>query len=416
MGGGLGRELGERALFHQNLEELQGYLSQLRMNAPDLVDLDLSNRFLGHEGAEHATVLTGCTHLRRLNLSYNRLEGPVIGMVTECLARNRSIRELNLSGNAIGETGAKLVADYLASGTKLEVLIMFNCSLDDYAALHLANALQLNTSLRTLRLDRNDFTDAAAEMLAKCLKHNRALAELSLTGNDRISAPHLAAIRQALEGNRAKQQSVAQQREGRSAKAQGRTDQLEEQRREAEVQQRREREDVAKQQAAVESRQREIDEEQVALEQERQDAHQRSATGRQLARSQKGEYVSTVVGNAYRWREQLSQAGEHEWNSGFVLKPKGPGDPYLPTRRLEACWCEPADAPGGYAGQLHYHCKFEPDMGDAWKTGADARHYEGCKPGKGCKDHQCVSVGAYAKPLERDTAATFFSSRSPIQA
>eukprot|EP01062_Namystynia_karyoxenos_P056778 TRINITY_DN47704_c0_g1_i1.p1 TRINITY_DN47704_c0_g1~~TRINITY_DN47704_c0_g1_i1.p1 ORF type:complete len:417 (+),score=155.43 TRINITY_DN47704_c0_g1_i1:77-1252(+) len=356
MGQGLGKELGKGALYYENLGELEQYLARLRTNDPTLVELDLANRYLGTEGAEvGSSALIGNTHLQKLNLSYNRLDGPIVGKLTSCLEKNSSVTELSLSGNSLGEEGAKLVADLLYKTSSLTSLKLFNCGLDDFAALHLANALQHNKSVEELRLDMNHLTDAAAEMLAKCLRRNVTLTRLSLSQNDGISDRWLGDIQQALERNHQTQAEARARKEKKKVLSNQRKQEVEKQRKDAEETLVREREALVDQTRELEEKQRQQEEEEQRVQEDRASRQQKGSYDRQRHHQEMENYIQTVVGNAYRWREQIQTRPTRGWWSGFTPRPElsddGSGsptsvDPYLPERRLVPHFKAPEN-PGG---------------------------------------------------------------------
>lgn len=371
MGQGLCTELGKNSLYYQNLSELEHHLSRLRVNDPSLVELDLANRFLGVQGAEvGSSALISNTHLRVLNLSYNKLEGALVGKLTKCLEVNASVNELSLSGNPLGEEGAKVVADLLVQNQTIRVLKLFNCGLNDFAALHLANALQANRALEELCLDMNDLTDAAVEMLSKALKRNMTVVKLTLTGNGQLSDRYMSQIEQSLEANRRTREETLMRREKKDAEKQVTQEVQEEQRRVAEEQLQEEREQLELQHQELEEKRRQEEAEEERLDTERAGRSQEGLEKRRMRQDQMDNYVQTVVSNAYRWRDQLDNSpSRKKWWSGFTPRPiigevgeEDLGvDPYLPERRLVPEWKEPENP--GMPPELKYrypHVKAKP--------------------------------------------------------
>eukprot|EP01065_Artemidia_motanka_P002593 TRINITY_DN11227_c0_g1_i2.p1 TRINITY_DN11227_c0_g1~~TRINITY_DN11227_c0_g1_i2.p1 ORF type:complete len:278 (+),score=122.33 TRINITY_DN11227_c0_g1_i2:453-1286(+) len=242
----------------------------------------------------------------------------------------------------------------LQKTASLRSLKLFNCCLNDYAALHIANALQRNNSLEELRLDMNDLSDAAAEMLAKCLKRNSSVTCLTLRQNGAMSDAFLRDIEQALAANRRTRAELHRRRQKQEIDAKSKREAQEAQRREAEDELKREREVLATEHKELEQKQRMQEEEEEQLQIDRERRTQRGEEAKMQRRQQMDSYIHTVIGNAYRWREQICNSPtRHRWWSGFTPRPaedeEGEDltvDPYLPERRLVPYWKE-SENPGG---------------------------------------------------------------------
>ncbi|KAJ9464832.1 FERM domain-containing protein C [Diplonema papillatum] len=417
MGTGLSTEIGDSALFYENLQELESVSEKIGTNDISTETLDLSNRYVGEEGIARCRMqLKVNTMIRSLNLSYNKLSDNAIGLICEALSDNPVLEVLNLSGNAMTEQGASFVAALLQANSSLHTLVLFNCNLDDKCALHLANALQQNNTLHTLNLAMNNCSDAACDFFLQALNHNKALAVADLAQNEAISDDKCNQIKAALLQHEEYQLQAAEDRKLRKEAEQRKRDAEQKERSEKEARRVQEKEEIVLQEKAMATRQEELETEEAMLRQQHVVTSNELNLSKESARAKRQKFVEDAIAGAYQWRDKHSSGGtQRPWQSGFTYRPQSStGDPnvdsYGIVRRLQPCWCQPSDAPVGYAGQLHYHCKYEREP-ELFTSSGDTPKYEGCKR----TGHPCVSVGVYAKPLQRDTAATFFSSRPPHQ-
>ena len=433
MGLGLSTEIGEESLYYQNKARLEDILQQVCLlcwitlvyvnvtsqtqvidNDETIEELDLSNTYIGEDGiSQSSDALQSNTSIKNLNLSYNKLSDNALGILCHSLSRH-PIEVLNISGNAIGDAGSAFLEAFLLSNLTLEVLTLYNCNLNDQSVLPIANGLQQNNNLRSLDLRMNHITDIGGSFFLQCFSHNKALAELNLESN-KVSDTVRNQLSEKLSEHRQHQAVFDERRRERREQEADKREKDEAAKLATEKRCKEERENIERQQKDMEERERELQEEEDILRKAQNDNVIALKTAAQIAQSKRKEYINIAIDNSYNWRDKI-QAGSRAWQSGFTVKPVN-NDPdvtvdmYGTQRRLQPCWCEPTDAPAGYSGQLHYHCKYELEPDTFHDEDQDTRKYEGCKR----TGHPCVSVGVYAKPLHRDTAATFFSSRSPHQ-
>eukprot|EP01059_Diplonema_ambulator_P015977 TRINITY_DN27209_c0_g1_i1.p1 TRINITY_DN27209_c0_g1~~TRINITY_DN27209_c0_g1_i1.p1 ORF type:complete len:419 (+),score=107.53 TRINITY_DN27209_c0_g1_i1:64-1320(+) len=413
MGQGLSTEIGDTALYYTNLAELEGVLEQL--DAGDARELELANKYIGEDGVVRARdLLAGDRSVRLLNLSYNRLNDNAVGVLCEALSHNTMLEVLNLSGNPLTEEGMQFISALLETTSTLHTLILYNCKLDDRCALILANALQRNKSLHTLNISMNDISDVAAGFFLQCLSRNKMLAVLEMKQNQ-ISESNTNKIKDALAAHAEYRKDLASERAKRVEEDRRKEEEAERERLLKEEKRLEERESMEKQRQDMEEREKELAEEEEQLKRQHESSKVARRGALEASKKRKEEYIELTVSNAYKWRAKIQQGRSNQWQSGFTVDPRiraaNPNaDSYGTVRTLQPCWCEPTDAPAGYGGQLHYHCKYEKEP-DAFHNddSVDRTKYEGCKR----TGHPCISVGVYAKPLQKDTAATFFSSRSP---
>ena len=413
MGQGLSTEVGDRALHFETVQELRALKERVLSNDETLSTLDLSNRYVGVDGiAEGADALANNTSIRELNLSYNRITDQAIGVLCEALSRNRTLEVLILSGNPLTEEGTHFLAALLRANDILHTIVLYNCDLTDQAAVPLANGLLLNNSLCCLNLSLNRLTDAGVDLLTRCLERNKALAEVDLSHNAASDAA-VNALRARLAEQQETHERLAAERSRRHEEARRRREAEQERRREEEERRLQERRCVEAQKVDMEARQRMLRADEEALQRMQRDevTTRREQVSSGLSHQQ--QYIEAAITNSYMWRDKIQSGGGRSWESGFTRKANPNAHPnadaYGMTRTLTPCWCEPTDAPAGYSGQLHYHCRYEKEPDTFHSSEGESRKYEGCKR----TGHPCISVGTYAKPLQKDTAATFFSSRSP---
>ena len=415
MGQGLSTEVGERALYYENIRDLEGVEERVLANEADLTVLDLSNKYLGLEGAVRLGEAVGAnTSVTELNVSYNGLTPEAFAVLCQSLSRSTSIEKIIFAGNPINDSSMVSVAALLRSNSILHSLSLYNCSLQDDVMVPLVNSLARNSSLCSLDLSMNgDLTETTSYLLLRCLEYNRSLASIGLRLTQ-VSEPKMNEIQENLKKHNLEQEKLEDARcQRKEAESKKREKELEEHKKKED----KRREDVKKVEELkedMELREKELQEEETELKLQQIQDTQARKEAKEGERSRKQQYVETAVSNAYTWRAKLTCTSCRGWESGFTTKPTGStgdhnADLYGMVRTLQPCWCEPTDAPAGYAGQLHYHCKYEREP-DTFHTGEEeVRKYEGCKR----TGHSCISVGVYAKPLQKDTAATFFSSRSP---
>eukprot|EP00994_Dinema_validum_P007186 NODE_575_length_1536_cov_68.047747_g420_i0.p1 GENE.NODE_575_length_1536_cov_68.047747_g420_i0~~NODE_575_length_1536_cov_68.047747_g420_i0.p1 ORF type:complete len:446 (-),score=98.88 NODE_575_length_1536_cov_68.047747_g420_i0:120-1457(-) len=434
MGQGLSVELGHDGLHEQNLRELQGFLSKLKLQDKNTTEIDLSNHYLGLRGAQVAAEpLARSKNLTSLNLSYNNLGPPIkkkkgrqnraddapveIGMpyLADPLAKNTSLTYLNLAGNNLGFDGTHCVANILRANSTLEEVSLFNNNIDDDAIDDLAKALTTNRKLSKLNLDYNNITDHGAQLLKDVFATNKTLLYLSLKDNNGISQIWLREIEACLAWNRdlAAQARAVHEEEARQERIRRESEEKERQEREKKL--REERERIEREYAEFEEKKRAEEEERAMALQREQDRHYRMKAATEAKSQAHEEHIQNLVGLAYAWRETL-RGGERrgrEWRSGFssfkdtdfsltdgtFSNNVVPATSVMKGRRLQACWCEPTEQTVQFAGSLHYHCVHEPTANDSQLLeDGKARKYEGCK----CTPHRCKSAPVAAQPEKRE--------------
>jgi Ran GTPase-activating protein (RanGAP) involved in mRNA processing and transport len=123
-------------------------------------------------------------HLRKLHLSYNRIQYPGVMKLFDHLSRNRSIVELKLDGNEMGRytgTSHAEVVKFLSENNSVTYLSMCDMSLRDDIAVKLGEGLQRNTKLKRLLASSNEITVRAVGEIATFLAANDTLEVLDLS-------------------------------------------------------------------------------------------------------------------------------------------------------------------------------------------------------------------------------------------
>uniref|UniRef100_A0A8C1DAJ6 NACHT domain-containing protein n=1 Tax=Cyprinus carpio carpio TaxID=630221 RepID=A0A8C1DAJ6_CYPCA len=162
--------------------------SALKSNPSHLRELNLSrNELLGDSGVKNLSDLLMNTQfkLKKLDLYDCSITEKQCLILTSALKSNPShLRELNLSWNKLlGDSGVKNLSDLLMNTQfKLEKLILSYCSITEKQCLILTSALKSNPShLRELNLSGNQIKNTGVNHLCDVLKDSRCkLERLSL--------------------------------------------------------------------------------------------------------------------------------------------------------------------------------------------------------------------------------------------
>ncbi len=122
-------------------------------NHPNLVDLDLSNCFVGGHGDEMMTSLLtiGTLKLRNLKMSYNGITSNVSRLLSDFLATDPPLKHLELEQNQLNDNDAGI----------------------------LANALRSNKTLTHLDLESSSITDVGNEAFRRVLNNDSTLNSVS---------------------------------------------------------------------------------------------------------------------------------------------------------------------------------------------------------------------------------------------
>jgi Ran GTPase-activating protein (RanGAP) involved in mRNA processing and transport len=146
---------------NNNIHHPHFILSVSKKNTDMAVELDISDRRLGADGAlalaESLAYSKQNVHLERLDLSSNALRFGGIAALTPVLVFAANLRHLILSNNEICNKGARELAAFLAFGCQaLETLDLSCNGIGSRGALALARSLKGARQLRVLRLSHND--------------------------------------------------------------------------------------------------------------------------------------------------------------------------------------------------------------------------------------------------------------------
>jgi Leucine-rich repeat (LRR) protein len=107
-------------------------------------------------GATHiSNMMLHNKHLRRLNISDNRIGHKGAAAVAKALAASPSLKVLNLAKNDLGEEGGTVIGEALASNTTLKELSLALNGIGDGGATSIAQGLSLNIRLCSLDLHLN---------------------------------------------------------------------------------------------------------------------------------------------------------------------------------------------------------------------------------------------------------------------
>ena len=101
-------------------------------------------------------------------------------MLSEGLAKSKTLKELDLSNNSIRNTGARAIANSLMVNISLLVLDLCENHISDDGIKSLAAALRVNTSLKVLNMADNYIGEDGIRELSTALLCNNSLKELNI--------------------------------------------------------------------------------------------------------------------------------------------------------------------------------------------------------------------------------------------
>ncbi|XP_052445887.1 uncharacterized protein LOC127987559 [Carassius gibelio] len=182
--------------------------SALKSNPSHLRELNLSwNKLLGDSGVKHLSDLLMNTQfkLEKLHLCECSITEKQCLILTSALKSNPShLRELNLSLNELlGDSGVKHLSDLLMNTQfKLEKLHLCECSITEKQCLILTSALKSNPShLRELNMSRNQIKNTGVNHLCDVLKDSRCKLERLRLSDCSITEEGYKALSSALRSN-----------------------------------------------------------------------------------------------------------------------------------------------------------------------------------------------------------------------
>eukprot|EP01052_Picozoa_sp_SAG31_P034575 SAG31_NODE_4060_length_3629_cov_13.824363_2_plen_766_part_00 len=195
-----------------------------------IVSLDLSDTWLGIEGAEHVAeslkdnvemeyldvsdnrlglrgglAMSGLLRengtLKDVCLSGNKLCDRVAMEVSNALKKNSTLTRLDLSRNDICDKGGSALGDMLLSNTELKDVDLSWNRITAKGGCTLAESITFNKTLTVLDLGWNGIGDEAGLMLEAALKENDILRHLDLS-NNRLSSKAAEAISNGVRDNK----------------------------------------------------------------------------------------------------------------------------------------------------------------------------------------------------------------------
>lgn len=136
-------------ITHRGLESLSNAL----WGSSTLKELKVDNNEIGDRGAHQiAAVLPALKALEVLDVGFNGILAPGLGLLMKAVADTDQISSLSLSGNTIDVTSAKAVAYALAYNQSLRTIFLVHCSITHEGQRHISAGAVSNshTSLRSL--------------------------------------------------------------------------------------------------------------------------------------------------------------------------------------------------------------------------------------------------------------------------
>ena len=135
-----------------------GDISTALVNSGTVRKLSVNNRYMRFttkDNIKSAKSFDMIMYLEKLSLTGNILYDTETEMLSEGLAKSKTLKELDLSDNSIGDKGTKAIARSLMSNTSLVVLDLHKNEICDDGIKSLAATLRVNTSLEILNTSYN---------------------------------------------------------------------------------------------------------------------------------------------------------------------------------------------------------------------------------------------------------------------
>lgn len=164
---------------------------RLRRNDPSLTVLDLSQKFMGNDGAKAlAAALKENTQVVVLFLQHNHLGPSAARALASVLSHHPRLAHLYLDDNHIGDEGCQAMAQLLRTSKTIQVLKLSDNQIGVEGARIIASALSCTSSLQYLSLHKNSLREDGIQLFCNALEHSKipSLRWLDLRCN-RVSYP-----------------------------------------------------------------------------------------------------------------------------------------------------------------------------------------------------------------------------------
>ena len=142
--------------------------------------------------------------LQNFDISRNAISADGILSITNSLMINHALFQLNLSDNKIRDKGIKKLSEAIQMNTALQILNMSRNKITDEGANELSKAIQLNRTLQELNMSENWISTEGVMRIVKACAKNRTLHKLVCTHNN-LSKCGLAAINEYIRKENAVQ-------------------------------------------------------------------------------------------------------------------------------------------------------------------------------------------------------------------
>ncbi|KAI4877557.1 hypothetical protein NFI96_028584, partial [Prochilodus magdalenae] len=154
------------------------------LDHPSLLELDLSHNLIGDRGTRALGKLLNRSHLERLDIYNNQIQGSGAQALAHALSKNTSLLSLNLRLNRLGDEGGQALAQALLKNNTLLNLNLAANELTEPTATALSHTLVQNSTLRNLNLSCNRLGVDGGKALEEGMSHNSSLLECDIRLTD----------------------------------------------------------------------------------------------------------------------------------------------------------------------------------------------------------------------------------------
>ena len=147
---------------------------RLRRNDPSLTVLDLSQKFMGNDGAKAlASALAENTQVVVLFLQHNQLGPSGARALVAALSKHPRLAHLYLDDNHLGDEGCLAIAELIRKSRTLQVLKLSDNRVGTQGAKSIASALPYANTLQYLCLQKNFLKEQGIQSICNAVAHTQ---------------------------------------------------------------------------------------------------------------------------------------------------------------------------------------------------------------------------------------------------